>query len=309
MNTESPSLLIAGTGAMACLFAARLSSAGIPVTILGSWPDGLEALRKTGVRAIWPDGREETYPVNVVDDPRECQGVRFALVMVKSWQTEHVAWRLAESLDTQGLALSLQNGMGNKEILSRVLGAQRVALGSTTAGAHLLAPGVVKAVGEGVITLGIHSRLKPLAVLLGAAGFIVDTVPDTNVLLWGKLVINASINPLTALLRVPNGELLERPSARNLLVATAREAASVAVAKGVHLPYPDPVVASETIARRTADNLSSMLQDVLRGAPTEIDAICGAIVQAGEETGVPAPINRTLWHLVKALGTARNPGL
>jgi len=100
---------------------------------------------------------------------------------------------------------------------------------------------------------------------------------------------------------VPNGELLARNPARSLLQAIAREAAAVAVAQGIRLTYPDPVVATETIARRTADNLSSMLQDVQRGAPTEIDAICGAIVQAGEQTGVPTPINRTVLQLIKAL--------
>jgi 2-dehydropantoate 2-reductase len=82
----------------------------------------------------------------------------------------------------------------------------------------------------------------------------------------------------------------------------AREAAAVAVAQGIALPFPDPVVAVESIARRTSTNISSMLQDVLRGAPTEIDAISGAIVQAGTQTGVPTPINRTLWQLIKGLG-------
>jgi 2-dehydropantoate 2-reductase len=119
--------------------------------------------------------------------------------------------------------------------------------------------------------------------------------------LWGKLVINAAINPLTALLGVPNGELLNRSTARALMAALAREAAAVAIAQGIVLPFPDAVVAAESIARRTAANISSMLQDVLRGAPTEIDAISGAIIQAGMQTGVPTPINRTLWQLVKAL--------
>ena len=83
---------------------------------------------------------------------------------------------------------------------------------------------------------------------------------------------------------------------------TARETAAVAVARGIRLPYPDPVVAVETIARRTAENYSSMLRDVIRGAPTEIDSINGAIVNAGEETNVPTPVNRTLWQLIKAQG-------
>jgi 2-dehydropantoate 2-reductase len=85
------------------------------------------------------------------------------------------------------------------------------------------------------------------------------------------------------------------------MAATAREAAAVAAALDQHLTYPDPVATAEDVARRTAVNHSSMFQDVLRGAPTEIDAICGAIVAAGESCGVPTPVNRTLWLLVKAL--------
>jgi len=141
----------------------------------------------------------------------------------------------------------------------------------------------------------------PLAIMLEAAGFTIETVSDPTALLWGKLVINAAINPLTALLGVLNGELLVRPSARLLMQSVALEAAAVAKATGVNLPYPDPLAAVEAVALRTAANCSSMLQDIQRRAPTEIDAICGAIVQAGEEVGVPVPVNRTLLHLVKAL--------
>ena len=300
MASPAP-ILIAGTGAMACLFAARISAAGMPVAMLGTWLEGLDALQQHGVRIIEAGGQEQAYPVRVITDPRSCQNLPFALVLVKSWQTRRTALQLSECLAPDGLALTLQNGAGNRETLAQTLGVQRVALGSTTTGAHLHAPGVVQPAGEGVITLGIHPRLKPLSDVLRKAGFIVETAPDLNILLWGKLVINAAINPITALLRAPNGALLERPAARSLMTAVAREAASVAIAKGVHLPYPDPAVAVETIARRTGDNYSSMLQDVLRGAPTEIDAINGWIVQAGEATNVPTPLNRTLWQLIQAL--------
>ncbi len=294
-------MLIVGTGAMACLFAARLSASGSEVTLLGTWREGIEALRRGGVTLVDQEGHEQTYPVCATDDPAECAGAHSALVLVKSWQTERAAMQLAGCLAPDGIALTLQNGMGNREKLIKALGAQRVALGVTTIGANLLGPGRVRLAGDGVISLSVHSRLGGMSDKLRMAGFIVETAPDPDSLLWGKLVINAAINPLTALLSVPNGALLERPTMRALMTTVAREAAAVAVALGVHLPYPDPVVAVETIARRTAANRSSMLQDVLRGAPTEIDAICGAIVTAGEQTGVPTPVNRTLWQLVKAL--------
>lgn len=185
------------------------------------------------------------------------------------------------------------------------LGAAHVALGVTTTGATLLAPGLARLGGEGVISLEAHPRLAPLEAMLRKAGFNVKVVEGAASLVWGKLVINAAINPLTALLRVPNGELLERPTARVLMVELAREAASVAQALGVGLPFENPESAAEEVARRTAANRSSMLQDVLRGAPTEIDAICGAIVRAGEEKGVPTPVNRIFWLLIRALAVER----
>lgn len=302
MSSNPPaSVLIVGTGAMACLFAARLTSFGISVTMLGSWPAGLQALRQSGVTLVEADGQEHNHPVKVAEQAAECAGARLALVLVKSWQTERAARQLADCLQADGVALTLQNGLGNREKLAETLGVSRVALGVTTLGANLIAPGRVRSGGEGTITLGEHPRLSGLTGLLRSSGFAVETSPDADSLLWGKLVINAAINPLTALLGVPNGELLRRPTARAVMAAAAQEATAVAMAQGMRLPFADPVTAVENVAARTAANRSSMLQDVSRGAPTEIDAICGAIVEAGERFGVPTPINRTLWQLVKAL--------
>jgi len=297
-------VLILGTGAMACLFAARLSAAGIPVILLGAWREGLDALRRDGVVLEDMDGSQHSYPVRATDNPLDCAGELHALVLVKSWQTRRAAAQLDQCLAERGVALTLQNGVGNREALVEILGASRVALGVTTVGATLLAPGRVRAAGQGIVALGVHDRLAPLAEMLRQAGFSVEDAPDPDELLWGKLVINAAINPLTALLGVPNGELLQRPTARLLLVSLAREAAAVAAAQGLSLPYADPIAAAQDTALRTAANRSSMLQDVQRGAPTEIDAICGAILRVGEQYSVPTPTNRIVWQLVKALVTA-----
>jgi 2-dehydropantoate 2-reductase len=134
-----------------------------------------------------------------------------------------------------------------------------------------------------------------------SANFDVRIVEDAQSLVWGKLVINSAINPLTALLRIPNGELLARPSAHEVMKELARETARVAYAEHIDLPFDDPVAAVEDVARRTAANNSSMLQDVLRGAITEIDAICGAVVHYGEIHHIPTPANWDCWKLVRAL--------
>ncbi len=292
------SLLIVGTGALACLFAARLGAAGQPVAMLGTWPAGLAALRAHGVRLTDSGGVEKRYPVQVAVGAADCPPAQIALVLVKSWQTDRAAAQLANCLPSGGFALTLQNGLNNREILAEKLGPGRVGLGVTTTGATLLGPGHVRPGGPGVISLEQRPWLPPLVKTLRAAGFTVELTESAEALIWRKLVINAAINPLTALLRVPNGELLARPAARQLMAALAGEAAAVAAARGISIPHP--VGAAEYVAERTAANHSSMYQDIQRGAPTEIDAICGAIVRAGEAAGVPTPVNQTIWQLVKA---------
>jgi 2-dehydropantoate 2-reductase len=290
-----------GTGALASLFAARLAQAGYAITMLGSWKAGLDALRTQGVRLMDSMGNEHQFPIHAIHDPREYQGIKHALVLVKAWQTEQVAGQLRESLARDGIAITLQNGLGNREALARSLGSSRVAIGVTTTGATLLAPGRVREGGEGVISIERHQALGPVEEALRLAKFNVNVVEDAQSLIWGKLVINAAINPLTAILRVPNGKLLEIPSARELMKSLAMETAQVAAAENVALPFSNPVAAAEEVAHRTAANHSSMLQDVLRQAPTEIDAICGAAVKMGQIHGIETPANWFCWKLVKAI--------
>ncbi len=294
-------VLLVGTGALATLFAARLSEAGHSVSMLGTWKSGLKALQENGARIVDANGNERAYKVHATDDPREVSGAKHALVLVKSWQTERAAQQLKESLADDGLAITLQNGIGNKETLIRDLGTGRVSLGTTTTGATLLGPGLVKIGGEGIISLEQHQALGPLEAALRSSNFNLQIVDDARSLVWGKLVINAAINPLTALLRIPNGELLSRPLARKVMSALARETAEVAKAERIHLPFSNPVDAAEDVARKTATNMSSMFQDVRRGAKTEIDAICGAVTLRGQKHGINTPYNRACWQLVRAM--------
>lgn len=293
------SILIVGTGAMACLFGARLGQ-HTGVTLLGTWAEGIAALRRDGIRLETGAG-ESGHRVWVTSDPAEVAGARHVLVLVKSWQTRRAARQLAECLAPDGVALTLQNGLGNMDVLSQALGPERTALGVTTSGATLLGPGRVRAGGTGPVYLARHRRLGPIADLLRVADFAVEEVPDVEGLLWGKLAVNAAINPLTALLRVPNGDLLERKHARQLMAAAAEEVAQVAAALGIRPPGGRADEQAFEVARRTAANRSSMLQDVDRRAPTEIDAICGAVVDFGRRKGVPTPVNFALWAMVRAM--------
>jgi 2-dehydropantoate 2-reductase len=295
---DSNSILILGTGALATLFAARLAAAGMAVTMLGTWPEGLVCLRQKGAQV---EGEGRVYQVHATDNPAECKGILFALVLVKAWQTERAARQLSECLHREGVALTLQNGLWNDTTLIKELGPRRVARGVTTLGATLLGPGVVCLGGNGPVSIESQPCLSPLEIMIRQAGFVVDVVDNLQPLIWGKLVVNSAINPLTALLQVNNGELLERPSARMLLGKLANETAAVARELGVVLPFLSPELAVEEVALQTGENRSSMLQDILRGGPTEIDAINGAIIRLAEERFIQTPANWTVWSLVKAI--------
>ncbi len=294
-------ILIVGTGALAVLFAARLAQAGQDITLLGTWKGGLNALQQNGARLVNDREVEPRFSVRTTDNPLDCRGAKYALVLVKSWQTERAARQLSDCLAEAGLALTLQNGLGNREILAKQIGEHRVTVGTTTTGATLLGPGIVKAGGEGLLSIEKHPSLGPLADVFILANFKVEIVDDGRSLVWSKLIINASINPLTALLQVSNGELLKSASARILLHSLAEEAAAVAASENIKLTYSDPVAMVEEVAYKTAANHSSMFQDIKRGAPTEIDAISGAVTRIGQQHNIPTPINLVCWQLVQAL--------
>jgi len=299
--------LIVGSGALATLFAHRLAISGTQVNMLVGWPDGLTALSQNGARLV--DGEiESAVSVNVSNKALDFANSTRALVLVKSWQTARAANQLADCLGQDGIALSLQNGLGNYEILADHLGEQRVALGSTTTGASLLAPGQVRAGGEGQIVVAEHARIDSIFEGLVQAGFDVGKTDKLAELLWGKLAINAAINPLTALLEIANGELLGRPDYESWMQSLAYEVAELAAAQGFELPYDNAFEMAAEVARRTASNYSSMLQDIRRGAPTEIEAICGSVVRQGKKMKVETPSNQQMlqWVLEKAQGTSKD---
>ena len=295
-----PPILIVGSGAMASLFAALLSSQGLKVRMLGTWKENLEAINKSGVQFIDQDGRHSIYQVEATNKPEDCAGSKLAIVLVKSYQTVQAAKRLAGCLSEEGIAITLQNGLGNFETLVDELGVERVVSGVTTLGATLVGPGAVRMGGIGSITIGNHAKANLLEELFTGAGLETDIVADPISLIWGKLVINASINPLTGLLGVKNGSLLENAYTRNLLELITVESAEVAGGAGIELPYADAVAMVETVVRKTAENYSSMYIDFQRGGPTEIDAINGSVVRAGVDAGVATYYNHMLWLLVKA---------
>jgi 2-dehydropantoate 2-reductase len=251
------------------------------------------------------DGRSTRHFLRATDNPAHIPLVDLALILVKSHQTAQAAQLVSQILKPDGLAITLQNGLGNLAQLTAVLPPHQAALGVTAQGATMLEPGTVRHAGQGMTYLArtpeTAVRLAAAARLFNQAGLTTELVGNVDALVWGKLAVNCGINPLTALLGVPNGYLAENEPAREIMMAAARETAVVAQALGITLPYLDAGLRALEVAQATAANHSSMLQDIRRGAPTEIEAICGAVVENGRRLNIPTPINEKLYQLVKDL--------
>ena len=217
------------------------------------------------------------------------------IVAVKSFATEAALADL-HGIPAAATVVSLQNGIDAAAQIERALGRrERIALAPTTEAATYVAPGLVRRTARGTTHLGWaipRGELAPLASLAEVftrSGLHAVAMPSIEPYVWGKLVANAAINPVTALAGVTNGAVLASDGLRMLAAALAREAAAVATSSGVVLPFADPVAEAERVMRVTAPNRSSMLQDLDRGRPTEIEAISGAIVRIAAMHGVAVP--------------------
>ena len=304
---------IIGPGALGCLLAAKFALAGEEVWLVDHRPERAEFLTRQGLLLQTPQGSAEKIKVTA-GLAGEVGPVDLAILAVKAHQTAAAVQGLPPLIGSGGLALTLQNGLGNLEEMSRVAGPARLLGGASILGATKLREGEVLLAGLGPTFVGPPpgSRVSPAEVekvadLFRRAGLPCEVRGDIEAVLWEKLLVNVGINPLTALLQVKNGDLLRIPPAWGLAVAAAREALAVARASGIELAV-DPETRLKEVCTATAANRSSMLQDVLAGRRTEIEALNAQVAARGVSHGIPTPVNHFLTELLRALEEARKSG-
>lgn len=295
---------VVGCGALGGLFAARLVGAGNEVQLLQHEGRHLDQLQRRGL-VLRERGRDpQVFRPRLSSRAADMEPSDVVLVTVKAYGTAAVAPELPGLLREDGWAVTLQNGLGNAESLAKTVGDDRVALGPCTYGAWLDDEGVVHAAGEGDLILGPFRKggdLKVLLPLFGEAGFNVSLRDDPFPALWEKLVINAGINPLTALVRRPNGDLPGSPDLREIMEALVLETVAVAQAKGIPLEAAVSWERCLAVCEKTASNRSSMLQDVEAGRCTENEAISGQVVRQARERGIPVPVTESIWRLLRGI--------
>jgi len=230
-----------------------------------------------------------------------------AVVCVKTHGTAWAADVARTVLADDGVAITIQNGLGNYERLRDAVGAERAAVGVIYVGARLDEKRELHATGPGRAELGRPTGAAPARTLDALAGHLragdmaVSVVDDPWPGVWRKVATNAAVNPVTALLGILNADLLADERAARMADGLAREVARVATASGVPMGEDDAVAWWRDMAQLTGANRSSMLQDVEAKRATEIDAICGAVHREGQRRGVAAPLNQSMAVLVSAL--------
>lgn len=297
---------IVGCGALGGVFAGLLAAAGLDVVAVCRSEEQRKIIAGRGLLLLEQE-RETAVRLRVCSELPAAETFALVLVLVKAFDTEGAAASLAGRVPPQTPVLTLQNGLGNAEALADRLKPEQVLAGVTTFGAQREAPAAVRLTGRGECIIGPWHRAaerhaQPVADLLARAGAPCTVANNVLPVLWKKLAVNAVINPLTAITRAPNGELLEHPELEPLFLEIVEEVWRVAARYKIPLPTPPELVEEvRRVCRVTAANRSSMLRDIEDGRRTEIDSINGAVVRLGKERGVLTPANLALAALVQTL--------
>jgi len=297
--------VVVGPGALGCFLTAELTRAGREVTLLDHQPARAQRLADSGI-AVTDERGEEVVAVAVTADSGTLAGADLVLVCVKAHATRSLADTLRSRCRDGVVVLTVQNGLGNVECLREALPRASVLAGVTYFGSRLLSEGRVVVTPDRRMLLGAKADGAGalVAAEFGSTAVFLGSVPDIDEALWRKAIVNAVINPLTAIYGVSNGELPTLSDAMDTAHAAIREATAVAATRGHAFVEQELLEAVVQTCHATATNVSSMRQDIEAGRQTEIDAINGAIVRAGEQAGVPCPVNAGLVAQVVALTKA-----
>lgn len=297
-------ICVIGCGAIGSLFAAHLARLEtVEVYAYDVAGEHVRAINRDGLRIS--GAADFTARLRATSDPLELPLCNYGIVATKSLHTRSAIAQAARAFDKASAVCSVQNGVGNEEILAEHV--PYVIRGTTFPAGHLIAPGHVGFDIEGDTWIGPFeptntpmSRVEELAGLLTRAGMNTIALQDARGAQWTKLIFNASTNPVGALTRLHHGAATRFASTGELFNALIAEGEAVARALGITLDH-DPREMVRKGANAPGKHKASMLQDVEAGRQTEVDFMNGAIVRWGEKVGVPTPLNKALWDLIKGL--------
>ena len=297
-------ICVIGCGAVGSLFAAHLAKAGeAEVWAYDVWKEHVEAIQKNGLRIS--GAAELTVRLHATADARQLPRCDYGIVATKAIHTKMAIAQAAHAFDDRSAVCSVQNGVGNEELIAEHV--KYVIRGTTFPAGHPIAPGHIGYDIKGDTWIGLFeptntpmSRVEELAGLLTRAGMNTIALKDARGAQWTKLIFNSSTNPVGALTLLHHGAATRFGPTGLLFNALIAEGEAVASRLGIEL-HGDPRQLVQKGANAPGKHRASMLQDVLAKRQTEVDFMNGAISQWGDRVGVPTPLNKALWELIKGL--------
>jgi len=301
-------IAILGAGAMGSAIGALLAKAGNNVTLIDVWKEAVEAINRDGLKIQNKAGEIATHKVRAVTSPAQVVGpVDLLLVFVKCYHTVDAVKSALPILGPDSTVLSLQNGWGNGPRIAEVVSRERVVLGVCYHSATVLGPGHVLHAGQGKTFIGemdgtVTPRVQKIADAFKAAGLDLEASAQVLKEIWSKLALNIATLPTSSTVKLTAEKLPNTPEMQSLMRALLLEVVSVAQLQGIALDFTERWNAITSLLGKLAPNTKgSMLQDVENRRRTEIDVMCGAIVEAGQRLGFATPYNNAMQWLVKAL--------
>jgi 2-dehydropantoate 2-reductase len=306
-SAAAPRVAIVGAGAMGCLFAARMAERGVQVTVVDVDRERLAIIGRDGI-TLTDDKGSRTVAVRAALAAEVTAPVDLVLLFTKGTHSAAAIRSVAHLAASKPTALTLQNGIGNADLLAESFGAEQVLLGTAHVPADLTAATAVVTHGFGSLELGgftadAHRFAAEVAALLQSAGFNTHVASDINASVWEKVAFNAALNATGMICQVPNAGV-DNDSGRRLAVKVVDETVTVAAARGIRIDRERIVATIDAALREHAFHKASMLQDRDRGRQTEIEMINGAIAREGARLGVPTPVCDTLADLVRIIELA-----
>lgn len=304
-------VVVAGAGAMGCLFGGLLAERGLRVTLLMRSEERAAAVRERGLRIVG-EGGERSVPLCAATSPDSVAPADLVLVQCKAHATREVSRSVAILLTRGAIAVSFQNGLGNEEIMAETIGQGRVLGGLTSLGATLEGPGVVRNYAAlptliGEMTGGISTRAEALAALLTEHGIPTEASASILTEKWRKLMLNVAMSATSGLTGLTIGGVASLPPLALIARRAMDEAAAVAQACGVDLPPETRYrVFDGIVGSGAARNKTSMRRDIEAGRPSEVEAIYGSVIERGHAKSVPTPTLEALAALVLGLERARD---
>ena len=297
-------ICVIGCGAVGSIFAAHLAKAGeAEVWAYDVWTEHVEAIEKNGLHIS--GAADITARLNATSDPKQLPHCHYGIVATKAIHTKMAIVEAAHAFDENSSVCSVQNGVGNEELIAEHV--KYVIRGTTFPAGHPIAPGHIGYDIQGDTWIGPFeptntpmSRVEDLAGLLTRAGMNTIPLKDARGAQWTKLIFNASTNPVGALTLLHHGAATRFGPTGQLFNDLIVEGEAVARKLGIEL-HGDPRRLVQKGANAPGKHRASMLQDVLAKRQTEVDFMNGAIAEWGDKVGVPTPLNKVLWELIKGL--------